>query len=79
MGPLGSCDNGLPGCRRRKSERTGYILKLTPLWWTSCIQNIPDKDVETEKTSRNEEDDQRGEQQERPGRRYDSDNSRDGY
>ena len=78
MGPLGSCDNCLPGCGCRKRERTGYILEVTPFWRTSCVQNIADKDVETEETSRNEEDDQRGEQQERPGRRYDSDDSGDG-
>jgi hypothetical protein len=63
---------------RRKGERTGYVLKLTPFWWASGVQDIPDKDVETEETDCDEKDDERGEQQERPGRRYDPDDSGDG-
>ena len=77
MGPLRSCDDSLPGCRGRKGERTGYVLKLTSLWRMGGIQDIADKDIEAEKTECDKKDDQRGKQQERPGRGYDSDGSGD--
>ena len=78
MGPLRSGDDGLPGCGCRKGERTSCTLKLTPFRRASGVQDITNKYVETKKTDRDEKDDQRGKQQERPGRRYDSDDSGDG-
>ena len=78
MGPLGSGDDGLPGCRGRKGERAGYAVKLARLLWASGVQDIADKDVETEERGCDEKDDEGGKQQEGPGRRHDSDESGDG-
>ena len=78
MGPLRSGNDGLPGCRGRKGERAGYAVKLAPLWWASGVQDIADKDVETEERCCDEKDDEGREQQESPGRRYYSDESGDG-
>ena len=53
-------------------------MKLVPLWRASGVQDIADKDVKTEERGCDEKDDEGRKQQERPGRRYDSDKSGDG-
>ena len=42
-------------------------MKLAPFQWVGGVQNIPNKDVEAKEANCDKEDDQQGEQQERPG------------